>query len=239
MGRIAGRVPMAGGDLAGISGDSAFDVEARDWYVGTYLEATTSVGVISMTTGARADRFGKAHATTVDPRLNVRVAVGRSRAIRYATGIYHKAPAPSYYDGVRGASELAPMRAVRHVIGYETGREAEGVYLRVEGYMHPQRSRNAARWLSIPAHSPIGDRPARSNRRSAACGQQPLPRDASRRDDAHCQSKPCGDAQRTDSVDRSPFCNHHSHGPHSSACNGVARALPLHAHRTGLCQNVM
>jgi two-component system LytT family response regulator len=84
-------VPLSGGDLGGVEGDSAFDVNARDGHAGTYLEATTGVGVVSMTTGARVDRFGQAHATTVDPRLNVRIALGRSRAIRYATGIYHQA----------------------------------------------------------------------------------------------------------------------------------------------------
>ena len=131
---IAGRVPAAGGDLAGVSGDAAFDADARDWYAGAYLEATTSLGIVSTTTGARVDRFGKAGATTVDPRVNVRIAVGRSRAIRYATGIYHQAPAPSYYDRARGTTQLAPMRAVHHIIGYEVGREAEGLYLRVEGY---------------------------------------------------------------------------------------------------------
>ena len=137
---IAGRVPVAGGDLGGVSGDASFEVNARDWYAGTYLEATTSVGVVSMTTGARVDRFGKAHATTVDPRVNVRIALGRSRAMRYATGIYHQTPAPSYYDSVRGAARLLPMRAIHHIIGYEAGREAEGLFLRVDGYLKEYRA---------------------------------------------------------------------------------------------------
>lgn len=132
---IAGRVPVAGGDLGGLAGDSAFNVDARDWYAGSYLEATTSVSAISITTGARVDRFGKARATTFDPRLNLRIALGRSRAIRYATGIYHQAPASSYYDGVRGAERLRPMRSIHHIVGYEAGREAEGLFLRVEGYV--------------------------------------------------------------------------------------------------------
>jgi hypothetical protein len=84
---IAGRVPMAGGDLGGVSGDSAFNVDARDWYAGTSLEATTSIGIVSTTTSARVDRFGGSRTTTLDPRVNVRIAVGRLRAIRYATGI--------------------------------------------------------------------------------------------------------------------------------------------------------
>jgi hypothetical protein len=136
---ITGHVPTAGGDLGGISGVSPFEVNRRDWYAGPYLEATTSLGIVSATAGARVDRFGLAGTTTVDPRLNVRVALGRSRAVRYATGIYHQAPAPSYYDRVRGPARLAPMRAVHHVVGYETGREAEGLYLRAEGYVKRYR----------------------------------------------------------------------------------------------------
>jgi hypothetical protein len=136
---IAGHVPTAAGDLGGISGVSPFDVSRRDWYAGPYLEATTTLGIVSTTAGARVDRFGLAGATTFDPRLNVRVALGRSRAMRYATGIYHQAPAPSYYDRVRGPVQLAPMRAVHHVVGYEVGREAEGLYLRAEGYVKRYR----------------------------------------------------------------------------------------------------
>ena len=136
---IAGHVPLAGGDLAGISGDSAFDVDAQDWYAGTYLEATTSLGVVTATTSARVDRFGRARATTFDPRLNLRVALGRMRAIRYATGIYHQAPGPAYYDRVRGAARLVPMRATHHVVGFEAGREAEGIYVRAEGYVKRYR----------------------------------------------------------------------------------------------------
>jgi vitamin B12 transporter len=136
---IAGNVPVAGGDLSGISGVVPFDVNFEDWYAGTYLDATTTIGIVSTTTGARVDRFGLAGATTIGPRLNVRVALGRSRALRYATGIYHQAPAALYYDRVRGAERLAPMRAVHHIIGYETGREAEGLYLRVEGYVKRYR----------------------------------------------------------------------------------------------------
>ena len=136
---IAGMVPAAGGDLGGVSGITPFDVNLQDWYAGSYLEATTTLGIVSTTAGARVDRFGLAQTTTVDPRVNVRVAIGRSRAMRYATGIYHQAPAASYYDQVRGAIHLVPMRAVHHVIGYETGREAEGLYLRVEGYAKQYR----------------------------------------------------------------------------------------------------
>ena len=57
---IAGRVPVRGGDLGGVSGDVRFDADVDDWYGGTYLEATIHAGAVSTTIGARADRFGLA-----------------------------------------------------------------------------------------------------------------------------------------------------------------------------------
>jgi hypothetical protein len=43
----SGRVPAAGRDLAGISGDSAFDVDTNDWYGGAYMDATTAFAIAS------------------------------------------------------------------------------------------------------------------------------------------------------------------------------------------------
>ena len=132
---IAGRVPVRGGDLGGVSGDVRFDAVVDDWFGGTYLEGTTHAGAVSTTIGARADRFGLARATTVDPRLNVRIGLGRTHALRLATGVYHQAPSPSYHDRERGASRLPPMRALHYVAGYEAGRETDGLYVRVEGFV--------------------------------------------------------------------------------------------------------
>ena len=132
---ITGRVPVRGGDLGGVSGGVRFDAVVDDWFGGTYLEATTHTGAVSTTIGARADRFGLARATTVDPRVNVRIGLGRTHALRLATGVYHQAPSPSYYDRERGASRLPPMRALHYVAGYEAGRETEGLYVRVEGFV--------------------------------------------------------------------------------------------------------
>ena len=132
---IVGRVPVRGGDLGGVSGDVRFDAVVDDWFGGTYLEATTHTGAVSTTIGARADRFGLARASTFDPRLNVRIGLGRTHALRLATGVYHQAPSPAYYDRERGASRLPPMRALHYVAGYETGRETEGIYVRAEGFV--------------------------------------------------------------------------------------------------------
>ena len=132
---IAGRVPVRGGDLGGVAGDVRFDAAVDDWFGGAYLEGTMHVGAVSATIGARADRFGLARATTIDPRLNVRIGLGRTHALRLAAGVYHQAPSPSYYDRERGAARLPPMRALHYVAGYETGREAEGLYLRAEGFV--------------------------------------------------------------------------------------------------------
>jgi vitamin B12 transporter len=130
-----GHVPEAGGDLAGVRGEAMFDVKTADWVTGSYVEVTTSAGPLSTTAGGRVDRFGIARATTFDPRIAVRLALGRTRALRYATGIYRQAPGPSYFDRVNGAAHLRPMRAVHHVIGVEQGRESEGLFLRAEGYV--------------------------------------------------------------------------------------------------------
>jgi hypothetical protein len=89
--------------------------------------------------GVRLDRFGLARATTVDPRVNVRIALNSRSAVRLATGIYHQAPAASYFDSERGAARLSPMRAAHYVAGFETGRESEGTYIRVETYMKQYR----------------------------------------------------------------------------------------------------
>ncbi len=136
---MAGSVPQKGGDLGGVSGHAPFDVNVGDWFGGTYLEATTTAGALSITSGARIDRFGQAESTSIDPRLNVRVDLGRARALRFATGIYRQAPGAAYYDRERGASRLPPMEAIHYVAGYEMGHETEGFYLRAEGYLKDYR----------------------------------------------------------------------------------------------------
>jgi hypothetical protein len=128
-------VPSRGGDLDGVAGRSAFEVRVRDWFAGGYGEATARAGALEITSGVRVDRFGLAQATTLDPRVNVRAGLGRAGALRFATGVYHQAPAPSYFDQERGASLLPAMKAVHYVAGYERGREAEGLYLRAESYV--------------------------------------------------------------------------------------------------------
>jgi vitamin B12 transporter len=136
---IRGLAPQRGGDLSGISGQVPFDARVSDSFAGAYLESTMTVGRVTVSPGVRADRFGIAHATTADPRVNVRIALAPRHAVRLATGVYHQTPAASYFDRLRGASRLSPMRAEHYVAGYEAGREAEGLYLRVEGYVKQYR----------------------------------------------------------------------------------------------------
>ena len=131
---MSGVKPVRGGDLGGAGGTARFDVSLRDWFGGTYVESTTTAARLAITIGARVDRFARARSTTVDPRLNVRIGLGGSRALRIASGLYHQAPAPAYYDRVLGASDVVPMQAIHYVAGYETGRETEGAYFRAEAY---------------------------------------------------------------------------------------------------------
>ena len=131
----------SGGDLAGVSGRIAFDVDARDWYRRVRTRSATGVGGSGCRNHGRARRslWHGADVQRIDPRLKLRFGSGRHAAIRYATGIYHQAPAPPYYDSVRGADSARAdaRRPLRR--GYETGREAEGFFLRAEGYVKRYR----------------------------------------------------------------------------------------------------
>lgn len=130
-----GVIPFRGGDFIGAGGTSRFDSAVHDSFAGMFAEQMFSIGGASLTAGARVDRFVDAAATTVDPRLNLRIPLGGRRALRLASGLYHQAPAASYYDRVRGAQRLQPMRAIHYIVGYETGRKSEGLYFRAESYV--------------------------------------------------------------------------------------------------------
>jgi vitamin B12 transporter len=131
----SGVIPSRGGDFIGAGGTSRFESAVDDSFAGVFAEQTAMIGRVSLTAGARVDRFDDAAATTVDPRLNVRIPLGGRRALRLASGLYHQAPAASYYDRIRGALRLRPMRAIHYIVGYETGRESEGLYFRAESYV--------------------------------------------------------------------------------------------------------
>jgi hypothetical protein len=131
---ISGRVPVAGGDLGGVSGATAFDADVDDWFAGAFLESTLTAGRLSTSLGVRTDRFGRPQQTTVDPRVNVRIALGGSHSLRLATGLYRQAPAAGYYDSERGAGRLPVMEASHVVAGYERGGAHESLHVRIEAY---------------------------------------------------------------------------------------------------------
>ena len=132
--RVQGIVPVRGSDFEGVFGATEFMVDADDWHAGAYLETTLRLRSVSLTPSVRVDGFGLARTTTLDPRVSVRIPLTESSAFRLATGVYHQAPNATYYDRVRGADRLLPMRALHYVLGYEQGQQAEGVYLRAEAY---------------------------------------------------------------------------------------------------------
>ena len=136
---VSGVAPARGGDLDGVSGTRPFEARVRDWFGGAYAEVTNTIRRLAVTPSVRVDRFDHAQAVTADPRLNVRVDLGRRQALRFATGLYHQAPSPSYFDRERGAVRLPPMRAVHYVAGYEAGRESEGGYFRADTYVKEYR----------------------------------------------------------------------------------------------------
>ncbi|HUL71700.1 MAG TPA: carboxypeptidase regulatory-like domain-containing protein [Vicinamibacterales bacterium] len=135
----AGVVPERGGDFAGVSGTSAFDVNHHDNRAGGYVETSHAFGIVTPTVGVRSDYFSAAHTARVDPRVNVIVDLGAMGRLRGAWGIYHQAPSPEYFDQVRGATTLAPMTAVHYIAGYETGKSEGAAFFRAEAYYKTYR----------------------------------------------------------------------------------------------------
>jgi vitamin B12 transporter len=132
---VRGVAPLRGGDLGGVFGNSTFGARVHDWFGGLYAEGLMTTSSLAVTPGVRIDRFGHAGQVTVDPRVDVRLDLPTRGAVRLATGIYRQTPAASYFDGTRGADRLPPMRAVHYVVGYESGRQDEGAFVRAEAYL--------------------------------------------------------------------------------------------------------
>ena len=144
---VAGIVPSRGGDYHGVSGTRALDVAYRDHNAGVYAEVERKWGRVTPTLGLRADRFARV-GTSLDPRVNVVVALTSKRQLRFAWGIYHQAPAAQYFDRSLGVAELDPMRAEHFIAGYESGNPDEPWHVRVEAYHK--------RYDALPLETPSG-----------------------------------------------------------------------------------
>lgn len=132
--RITGFVPTKGGDLAGVSGSSVFDIAHRDWRAGAFATAARSFGRLTPEFGIRADRFDAAQQVTADPRVSIRAGLGGANSIRLSAGLYHQAPSPEYFDSVRGAARLEAMSSTHVVAGVEHGKTDGPVFARLEVY---------------------------------------------------------------------------------------------------------
>lgn len=141
-----GFVPTRGRDFTGVGGVSDFDVALDDRRFGAYAEFEKGVGVVVPNLGVRVDRFRRAAATTVDPRLSLLVPAGGAHRVRMAWGLYHQAPPPLYYDRRRGAARLSPMRASHWVLGYEYGASDDRRGARIEAYHK--------RYRNLPVETP-------------------------------------------------------------------------------------
>lgn len=130
---VTGIVPLRGGDYHGVSGTRELDVAYRDQHMGVYAEAERTWGRVTPTVGVRFDRFARV-GTSVDPRVNVVVALPAKQQLRFAWGLYHQAPAAQYFDRNLGLAELEPMRAEHWIAGYESGNPEERMHVRVELY---------------------------------------------------------------------------------------------------------
>ncbi len=132
---FAGRAPHTSVDVGGVRGVSSFDVAFDDWHSGSYVEFEGAPGVLVPNLGVRIDRFDRAGATRIDPRLGLLVRTGERQRLRVAWGVYHQAPGTgSYYGSYRGSAALEPMKAYHWVGGYEYAAPDESLQLRVEAY---------------------------------------------------------------------------------------------------------
>ncbi len=138
--RADGRVPSQGGDFGGVSGVDGFTVDRSDWRTGAAAIVSRPIGRLTPELGARIDRFDRADAWALAPRVGIRWQLAKERTLRFAWGLYHQAPSPSYFDRQRGAAGLAPMEATHYVIGYERGQPEQPTFFRAEAYWKQYRS---------------------------------------------------------------------------------------------------
>jgi hypothetical protein len=135
--RLRGQVPVRSGDLGGNGGVLPFDVDRDDGHGGAFVDLSRPIGALAVGTGLRADRFADAGLWAFDPRLALSLPLAGGRA-RLAWGLYHQAAGTAYFDRVRGARELPPMRAEHWIAGYEHGDAQRGL-LRIEAYRKDYR----------------------------------------------------------------------------------------------------
>jgi outer membrane cobalamin receptor len=132
--RIAGTKSIRGNDFKGVGGSIAFDVAHGDSHGGAYTEVEETFGRITPTLGVRLDADRALQSFTADPRVNVTFALTPKQKLRFAWGIFHQTPSPSYFDRVSGTRALDPMEATHWIAGYELG-SADGPYfVRAEAY---------------------------------------------------------------------------------------------------------
>ena len=92
-----GFVPNRGGDLGGTAGSQPIDTRYDDDTSGGYGEGERRMGRVSTIVGGRAQYFGRARETAVDPRVNVSIDTVRGQRMSFAWGLYHQAPEAGYY----------------------------------------------------------------------------------------------------------------------------------------------
>ena len=133
-GTAQGTTASHGGDLGGVQGVRLWSFDQTEWHAGGYSEAERRAGRLTLSAGARVDRFQTLGAWTADPRVALTCAVGARQHLLAAWGLFHQAPSPLYLDRQYGNPALPPMSARHLEAGYAYGVESGPVYVRVEAY---------------------------------------------------------------------------------------------------------
>jgi hypothetical protein len=138
--QINGTKSIRGQDFSGAGGTTAFRADSGDTHSGAYAEVERAFGRFTPTLGVRIDDDRMLRTVTADPRLNVTFALTGRQKLRFAWGLFHQAPSPSYFDRVSGSLTLKPMEAEHWIAGYELG-TADGLYfVRAEAYEKTYRA---------------------------------------------------------------------------------------------------
>jgi vitamin B12 transporter len=140
--QLDGTVSLRGDDFGGVFGTKHFNVDYGDDHGGAYVEVERKVGIFTPTIGIRTDRDRLLQGGTVDPRVNIVAAIAPNQSLRLAWGLYHQAPAASYYDRSYVSRPDAAMQAQQWIAGYEAGAMNGPFLVRIEAY--------AKRYTNLP-----------------------------------------------------------------------------------------
>ncbi|MCK4329338.1 TonB-dependent receptor [candidate division WOR-3 bacterium] len=130
---INGRIPQDEDDLSPDAPYDDIETNYESYRHALLLETRLNIANrLFLTEGARLDFESISEKLNFDPRISAVYKISEFNSFKFAFGIYHQYPAPSYYDETIGNPQLTSMRAYHYILGYEF--DNDDVLFRLEGY---------------------------------------------------------------------------------------------------------